>query len=89
MYDAGSFIGTGVTTGAQRLSSDWSWRLPYATQWIWPVPLIIFMSFAPESPWWLVRQGNLHAAEKSVRRLASAEMRDKAKDTVANMASPQ
>ena len=43
------------------------------------------MYFAPESPWWLVRHGKLDEAEKSVRRLASKEMKERAHETVANM----
>ena len=43
------------------------------------------MFFAPESPWWLVRHGKLSEAETSVRRLASQEMKSRAKETVAQM----
>jgi len=43
------------------------------------------MWFAPESPWWLVRHGEILEAEKSVQRLASKEMKPRARDTVAQM----
>ena len=29
-------------------SDDWGWRIPYATQWIWPLPIIVGVLLAPE-----------------------------------------
>ena len=46
--------------------------MAYAIQWIWPVPLLIAAFFAPESPWWLVRQGRVDDAKKVLRRVACA-----------------
>lgn len=43
------------------------------------------MTFAPESPWWLVRHGKLAEAERSARRLGSVESAQHAPDQVANM----
>ena len=51
----------------------------------WPIPLIIAMMFALESPWWLVRHGRLGEAERSARRLSSAEPAKRAPELVANM----
>jgi SP family general alpha glucoside:H+ symporter-like MFS transporter len=49
-------------------------------QWVWPVPLFIIATLAPESPWFLVRQGRLAEAERSVSRLAKqGEQADAAK----------
>jgi MFS transporter, SP family, general alpha glucoside:H+ symporter len=48
-------------------------RSPYSLQWMWPVPLMIGIYFAPESPWWLVRKGKIDAAKKSLLRLTSLE----------------
>ena len=36
---------------------------------MFPTPLAILMFFAPESPWWLVRQGREAEALRSVERL--------------------
>jgi SP family general alpha glucoside:H+ symporter-like MFS transporter len=43
--------------------------------------------FAPESPWWLVRQGRHEDAEKTVRRLTNPDLfsEEDAKNSVANM----
>jgi len=38
---------------------------------MWPVPLMIGIFLAPESPWWLVRKGKTEAAKKSLLRLTS------------------
>ena len=56
--------------------STWAWRLPYAIQWGFPIPVIIAIWFAPESPWWLVRHGKDAAALKALSRLHNGESND-------------
>jgi SP family general alpha glucoside:H+ symporter-like MFS transporter len=51
------------------MNSDWAWRLPFALQWIWPVPIAIGAFLAPESPWNSVRRGKIEEARKSLKRL--------------------
>lgn len=67
----GQFIGSGVMKGVEPMTSQWAYRIPFAVQWVWPVPLIIGIYLAPESPWWLVRHGKIDQARKSLRRLTS------------------
>lgn len=50
-------------------TSSWSYRKPFALQWIFPVPILVAVYLAPESPWWLIRQSNFADAKKSLRRL--------------------
>ena len=79
----GHLIGAGILRKASTMTGTWSYRMPFAVQWAWPVPLFAF--FAPESPWWLVRKGKLAMAERSVRRLAPVQQKDQAKDAVSAM----
>ncbi|KAM5350806.1 hypothetical protein ACJ41O_007311 [Fusarium nematophilum] len=46
-------------------------RILSKLRWFWPTVLIPLLFFAPESPWWLVRQGRLEAAKQVLERLAS------------------
>ncbi len=55
------------------LADEWGYKIPFAIQWIWPVPIAIGCYLAPESPWWLVRKGKLAQAERSLKRLARKE----------------
>ncbi|KAJ5288238.1 hypothetical protein N7478_003924 [Penicillium angulare] len=66
----GQFISTGILRGLLGRTDEWGWRIPYAIQWIWPVPIIIGVLFAPESPWWLVRHGKLEDAKRSLSKLS-------------------
>ncbi|KAF7291275.1 Maltose permease [Mycena indigotica] len=86
-WGIGIFLSSGVVRASITIESDWGWRLPFVIQWVWPVPLILGAYFAPESPWWLVRQGRHADAEKSVRRLTNHELysEEDAKRSVANM----
>jgi SP family general alpha glucoside:H+ symporter-like MFS transporter len=49
----------------------WTFRIPFAIQWLWPLPLLIGVIFAPESPWWLVRHGRIPDAKKALLRLTT------------------
>lgn len=42
-------------------------------QWLWPVIILIGLPFAPESPYWLVRQGRKEDARKALEALSSSK----------------
>ncbi|KAK1139964.1 hypothetical protein N8T08_011041 [Aspergillus melleus] len=65
----GQFIAAGVLYGLLKIENEWSYRIAYALQWIWPVPLFIMVLFAPESPWWLARNNRLDDVYKSLSKL--------------------
>lgn len=67
----GQFLASGVLRAMLSRQDEWSFRIPFALQWIWPVPLAIGIYFAPESPWYLVRKGHIDAAKRSLQRLTA------------------
>ncbi|WVR05526.1 hypothetical protein IAU60_002544 [Kwoniella sp. DSM 27419] len=80
----GQFVSSGVTYATHDRPDKWAYKIPFAIQWAWPVPLFAIIWFAPESPWWLIRKGRLAEAEKTVQRLASGNSRP-AHETVSYM----
>ncbi|CBX90414.1 hypothetical protein IAQ61_001917 [Plenodomus lingam] len=83
----GQFLASGVLKGVAERPDQWAYRIPYALQWIWPIPLMIGISFAPESPWWLVRKDREDDAKKMLMRLTSPERHPEfnADETIAMM----
>jgi SP family general alpha glucoside:H+ symporter-like MFS transporter len=71
MQIIGQLISIGVLDGLVNLDTQWSYRIPFAVQWVWPIPLFIGCLLAPESPWYLVRKGRMEEAERSIQRLTS------------------
>jgi SP family general alpha glucoside:H+ symporter-like MFS transporter len=70
-WSIGYFIGTSVLRGFLSVEGQWAYRIPFALQWVLPIPLAIGVYFAPDSPWWLARKGRTEDAEKALRRLQS------------------
>ncbi|OLN90327.1 General alpha-glucoside permease 8 [Colletotrichum chlorophyti] len=67
----GQLIASGVLRAMIQRTDEWGFKIPFALQWMWPLPLIIGIFFAPESPWWLVRKERLEDAKASLLRLTS------------------
>jgi SP family general alpha glucoside:H+ symporter-like MFS transporter len=84
-FAIGQFIGAGVVQSLLSRNDQWSYRVPYAVQWIWPAPLVLFALFMPESPWWLVRNRKYDAALKTIQRLTVGGEKDNARKTLAMM----
>ncbi|KAH8820691.1 general alpha-glucoside permease [Xylogone sp. PMI_703] len=83
----GQFISAGVLRAYLDDKTQWAYRVPFAVQWIWPLPLLVGCLFAPESPWWYVRQGRVDEAKTSLLRLTTegADPDFNADDTIAMM----
>lgn len=69
----GQLIAAGVLKGFANNTTEWAYRVPYAIQWIWPLPIGLITFFAPESPWWLVRHGKLDQARAALAKLTNAK----------------
>lgn len=70
-WGLGQVIGVGVIKSMLGRTDEWAYRIPFALQWMWPVPLFIGIYLAPESPWWLIRKGRVEDAKKSLIRLTT------------------
>jgi len=84
----GQLIASGVLRAMLTRNDQWGYRIPFALQWMWPVPIIIGVLFAPESPWWLVRRGRTEDAKKALAVLTSSKNADDSfnlEDTIAMM----
>jgi SP family general alpha glucoside:H+ symporter-like MFS transporter len=68
-WGAGILLSSGVVRAVASIDGDLGWRLPFALQWVWPVPLFIGAYLAPESPWNAVRRGKIDEARRSLMRL--------------------
>lgn len=69
----GQFIAAGVNRACVLREDQWAYRIPFAVQWIWPIPIAIGVALAPESPWWHVRRGDTAGARAALLRLTSRE----------------
>lgn len=68
-WGAGLLLSSGVVRASLSIEGNWSWRMPFTIQWFWVLVLPLGIFFAPESQWWLVRQGRYDDARKVLRRL--------------------
>ncbi|KAE8153283.1 general substrate transporter [Aspergillus avenaceus] len=69
----GQFVAVGVNRASIQREDQWAYRIPFAVQWVWPLPILIGCLFAPESPWWHVRRGDLAGAKRALQRLTSSD----------------
>ncbi|RDW67511.1 hypothetical protein BP6252_08907 [Coleophoma cylindrospora] len=60
----GGIIASGINYGTRRITTTWSWRIPSILQVIPSLLAIVLLPFIPESPRWLVQNGqHEHALE--------------------------
>lgn len=81
----GQFIAAGVLYALIDRPDEWAYRIPFALQWIWPVPLIVVCFFAPESPWFLARSDRLEDAKRSIKRLGGDKTEEQINGQLAMM----
>lgn len=82
----GQLIAAGILKAFVNVEDEWAYRIPYAIQWVWPLPIALAAFLAPESPWWLVRHGKLDMARAALLKLTSKKnVNFNVEDTLAMM----
>ena len=75
-WTIGNFVSTGILRGLLNSSIERSYRIAFAVQWIWLLPIGLIIFFAPESPSWCVRSGRTEQARAALKRLSSDDETD-------------
>lgn len=44
----GQFFAVAVNKGSSTRDDQWAYRIPFAVQWVWPIPILCALLFAPE-----------------------------------------
>lgn len=84
-YAIGALLNVGIVSAFDKRTDEWGYKIPFAIQWIWPVIIIPAVIVAPESPWFLVRNGKLEEAEKALKKLSTPSANVDLSKTVAMM----
>ncbi|CAI7619438.1 unnamed protein product [Penicillium crustosum] len=79
---AGSFIAIGILRGTETRADKWAYKIPFITEYAFPVLFILGAFFAPETPWFLVKKARYEEAAKSLERTGYTQDLD---DTLAHM----
>jgi hypothetical protein len=69
MLSVGSIVGASVDFGTHTILSKRSYQIPLSIFFVAPTIQAIMIIFFPESPRWLMVQGEEAEAEKALRRL--------------------
>ncbi|KKY24295.1 putative mfs alpha-glucoside transporter [Phaeomoniella chlamydospora] len=78
----GSFIGIGILRGTENRTDKWAYKVPFITEYAFPIIFIVGGFLAPETPWFLVKRGRYEEAAKSLKRTGYSEDVD---NTLAHM----
>ncbi|KAK8216653.1 MFS alpha-glucoside transporter-like protein [Phyllosticta capitalensis] len=84
-WGIGHLIASSILERFSEGKTQWAYRVPFALQWGWPIPLFAILYFAPESPWWLIRHDRIPEAEKALARLSYKRTREEIAANVALM----
>ncbi|KAA8651006.1 hypothetical protein EYZ11_004298 [Aspergillus tanneri] len=71
----GQFVAQGCAAGMESRLDEWAYKIPFAIQWVWPTVLLVGLPFAPESPYWLIRQDRNDDARAALLHLSSRKNR--------------
>lgn len=74
MLSIGSIVGASVDYGTHSMHGKRAYQIPLAIFFVAPTIQAVMMLFFPERPRWLMVQGREAEAEKSLRRLRSADI---------------
>lgn len=66
---SGQLLSNAVIKAFGEWESRWAYRAPFAIQLFFCAFLLVFLPFAPETPWYLARVGKREEAKRSLRQL--------------------
>ncbi|KAF7956944.1 hypothetical protein EAE96_004268 [Botrytis aclada] len=65
----GYLIAASVAFDRVTIMDQSAYKVLFASNWVWPLVIILFAFIIPESPYYLVRKGNLPSATKALSKL--------------------
>ena len=71
-YVIGQLVASGILKGTSTLMNKWSYKIPFATQWVLPLFILTLIFFCPSSTYWLCRNGRDADALQTLSRVTAS-----------------